>query len=308
MAWLRQSLVLVALGCLSLLLQIQTSLSLTCSSQKFTKNRLYSHCNDLPHLSSYLHWTYNSNKSSLSLAFIAPPASSSGWIAWAINPNQTGMVGSQALIAFKEVSGSMTVKTYNLVSYKLINQTEIAYDVSDMEAEYESGEMRIFATLALPENTQALNQVWQVGSRVVDGKPSIHGFQPDNLNSKGKLDLIKGQSDTSSGGNSRLRNKNVSINSNPVIHFSLILLHTNEFSTGVWGLKSSSALLDLRFKGYIQVEIERNKKKRLNTSSQLLTALVDRENLWKYFNIHLIFCFLSVWFLLHRMDCSFSSA
>lgn len=119
------------------------------------------------------------------------------------------MVGSQALIAFKEDSGSMTVKTYNLVSYKLINQTEIAYDVSDMEAEYESGEMRIFATLALPENTQALNQVWQVGSRVVDGKPSIHGFQPDNLNSKGKLDLIKGQSDTSSGGNSRLRNKNI---------------------------------------------------------------------------------------------------
>lgn len=200
-------------------MQTQTSLSLTCSSQKFTKNRLYSHCNDLPHLRAYLHWTYNSDESSLSLAFIAPPASSSGWIAWGINPNGSGMVGTQALIAFKKDDGSMTVKTFDLVSYQLINQTKIAYDVSHMEAEYEGGEMRMFATIELPEKTQTLNQVWQVGSAVADGKPSIHAFQPDNLNSKGKLDLIMGQSSTQSGGNSRLRNRNVSMNSSFTISF-----------------------------------------------------------------------------------------
>ena len=131
------------------------------------------------------------------------------------------MEGSQALIAFKNEDGSMTVKTYNLESYKSIKQTELIYDVSDKEAEYEGGEMRIFATISLPKNTQMLNQVWQVGSSVANGMPSIHAFQTGNLNSKGKLDLIKGQSDTSSGGNSRLRNRNVSTKFSILLFFFL---------------------------------------------------------------------------------------
>ncbi|KAK9288962.1 hypothetical protein L1049_017433 [Liquidambar formosana] len=137
---------LVVLGFSSLLLQIHTSQALTCTSQKFTKNRLYNHCSDLPHLRSYLHWTYDPSKSSLNLAFIAPPAKPSGWVAWAINPKRAGMVGAQALIAFQKGDGSMTVKTFDLVSYKLINQTKIAFDVSSVEGEHEDGVMRIFVT------------------------------------------------------------------------------------------------------------------------------------------------------------------
>lgn len=86
---------------LSLFLQIQPSHSATCTSQKFTKNRIFQHCDDLPQLKSYLHWTYDSKNSLLSLAFIAPPSKPNGWIAWGINPNGTGMIGTQALIAFK---------------------------------------------------------------------------------------------------------------------------------------------------------------------------------------------------------------
>ncbi|KAA8527876.1 hypothetical protein F0562_035255 [Nyssa sinensis] len=192
------------------LLQTQPSHSLKCTSQKFTQNRLYQFCNDLPHLRAYLHWSYNSAKSSLNLAFLAPPAKPSGWVAWAINPNGTGMVGAQALIAFRQSDGSMTVETFKLNSYKSVEQTKIAYKVSNLEAEYENGLMMIFATVMLPEKMVELNQVWQVGSSVMNGTmPAMHAFQTENLNSKGRLDLLKGQSSTNNGGNSGLRNRNI---------------------------------------------------------------------------------------------------
>lgn len=166
------------------------------------------------------------------------------------------MVGSQALIAFKNNDGLMTVKTYNLVSYKSINQTELIYDVSDEEAEYESGEMRIFATIKLPEKPQVLNQVWQVGGRVVDGKPAIHDFQPENLNSKATLDLIEGQSDASSGGNSRIRNRNVSVK------FSILSFLFLSKLIRFIRLNSELGSGNLRFKGYILVENFQESEKR----------------------------------------------
>ncbi|KAJ4965120.1 hypothetical protein NE237_016969 [Protea cynaroides] len=181
-----------------LLLQIHHSHSLTCSSQKLTGNRVYDNCNDLPHLSSYLHWSYDSSKSSLKIAFLAPPAKSDGWISWAINPTKPGMIGSQALIAYN-VDGNMTVKTFDLNSYKQIVPSKIAYEVSDMEAEYSGGTMTIFATIALPANTTTINQVWQVGGIVVNGIPIAHAMLPDNLNSKGTLDLtVKGNNNNTS--------------------------------------------------------------------------------------------------------------
>ncbi|KAJ8646216.1 hypothetical protein MRB53_007964 [Persea americana] len=180
----------------------------TCSSQTFSNNKLFDFCNDLPHLESYLHWTYNSSKPSLSIAFVAPPAKSTGWVAWAINPTSTGMAGSQSLIAFHHSNGSLIVRTFNITSYGPISPSPIAFDVSDSSAEYSDGVMRIFATLALPVGTTKVNQVWQVGSSVTDNVPDKHAFQADNLNSKGTLDLLKGES-TTTGGGSSLRKKNI---------------------------------------------------------------------------------------------------
>ncbi|KAL6978876.1 hypothetical protein U1Q18_020544 [Sarracenia purpurea var. burkii] len=183
------------LGLLQTVSLITTSHSLTCTSQKFTNNKLYQHCSDLPQLSSYLHWTYDSSNSSLSLAFVAAPATSDGWISWAINPTATGMVGSQALIAFKDSTGTMTVSTYNLVSYGSIVPSDLSFAVTDLAADYSDGMMRIFATVTLPEKTTTtVNQVWQVGPSVTNGIPSRHDIQPANLNSKGTLDLLSGQS------------------------------------------------------------------------------------------------------------------
>ncbi|GMP90244.1 hypothetical protein CsSME_00041456 [Camellia sinensis var. sinensis] len=189
---------------------ISPSQSLTCTSQKFTNNKLYDHCTDLSQLSSYLHWTYDSSSSSLSIAFVAAPSKSGGWIAWAINPTGAGMIGAQALIAFKDSNGSMIVNTYNISSYKSIVQEKLSFDVMDMSAEYSDGTIRIFATVALPDTAAtAVNQVWQVGPSVTNGFPDKHEFQPANLNSKGTLGLLKGQSNVVSGGDSRIKKKNI---------------------------------------------------------------------------------------------------
>ncbi|KAA8543560.1 hypothetical protein F0562_021694 [Nyssa sinensis] len=177
-----------------LFLLILPSHSLTCSSQNFTNSQLYANCTDLQSLGSYLHWTYNSTGSSLSIAFIAPPAKSDGWIAWAINPTGTGMAGAQALIAFKGSNGSMTVNTYNISSYGSIVQSKILYPVTNKSAEQSGGLMKIFATLTLPQNTTTVNQVWQVGGSVTGGHPDKHEFLPANLMAKATLNLTVEQS------------------------------------------------------------------------------------------------------------------
>ncbi|KAL8225041.1 hypothetical protein R6Q57_017598 [Mikania cordata] len=181
----------------SLVLRSSPVNSLTCSSEKFSNKRVYSNCTELPTLNSTLHWTYTRQNSSLSIAFAAPPATPNGWIAWAINPTQTGMAGSQALIAFKNSNGSMIVKTYNISSYTSIVEGKIAFEVPESSAEFSDGVMMIFATLKLPEMMTEVSQVWQVGGSVNDGFPAKHEFLPANKMAMSKLQLnVKAQSNS----------------------------------------------------------------------------------------------------------------
>ncbi|XP_052186766.1 auxin-induced in root cultures protein 12-like [Diospyros lotus] len=175
-------------------LLISPAKALNCTSQNFTNKMLYDKCVDLPTLSAYLHWNYNGSK--LSIAFVAPPASPTGWISWAINPTGTGMLGSQALIAFKHSNGSVAVDTYNISAYKFV-QSKIAFDVPDKKAESSGGVMRIFATLELPNGMTLVNQVWQVGSSVTDNDPVRHDLQPANLKSNGTINLVTGTQNAS---------------------------------------------------------------------------------------------------------------
>ena len=182
----------------------------TCASQKFSNNKLFQHCSSLSTLSSTLHWTYDAD-GSLAVAFVAAPAASDGWISWAINPSGIGMVGAQSLIAFKQEGGSVTVMPFRLNSYQSVEQKNLTLEVSDVSAESSGGQMMIFATFRLPENSTTVNQVWQVGSSVAAGRPQIHGFQSANLNAKGTLDLVAAQTGGSTGGgDSRIRKRNVS--------------------------------------------------------------------------------------------------
>ncbi|KAK1436966.1 hypothetical protein QVD17_02750 [Tagetes erecta] len=161
----------------------------TCTSANFTNKKVYTNCTNLPTLKSKLHWTYTPENSSLSIAFVAHVNTPNGWIAWAINPTRAGMVGSQALIAFKDSKGSMTMKTYNITSYLFIKEGKIAYEVTESSTEYSDGMMMIFATLKLPERIMNVNQVWQVGNLVRDGKPKIHRLLTENMLAKGRLSL-----------------------------------------------------------------------------------------------------------------------
>ncbi|KAM7527474.1 hypothetical protein LguiB_030884 [Lonicera macranthoides] len=173
----------------SVLLIISPAISLTCTSQNFTNNLKFANCSDLSSLGAYLHWTYDTAKNSLSIAFIAPLAEPSGWIAWGINPTSTGMLGTQSLLAFKQSDGSMVVDTYNISSYYSITPSKILFNVSNLRAEDSGGITKIFATLALPQNTREVFQVWQVGF-VTDGMPDGHEMQPENMNAKGTLRLV----------------------------------------------------------------------------------------------------------------------
>ncbi|GAB2282420.1 hypothetical protein Dimus_016964 [Dionaea muscipula] len=197
---------------------ISPTFSLTCISQSLASNKLYQHCNDLSTLDSYLHWTYSAPNTTLSVAFLAPPLSSSGWVAWAINPTATGMKGSQAFIAFKDsATGSMTVKTYNISSYSSVVETaELSVKVYEKAAEYSGNLMSIYATLAVPAEAEAsgkLNYIWQVGPSVTNGRPVPHAFNPANLNAEGTLDLSGGGSPITpsfgGGDAARIRRKNI---------------------------------------------------------------------------------------------------
>ncbi|URE26933.1 hypothetical protein MUK42_17772 [Musa troglodytarum] len=178
-----------------------------CSSVAFPSNRLYAACSDLPHHSSSIHWSYDSAAATLSFAFVAPPPQPKGWVAWAINPTADGMLGSQTLIAFHQPGGSMGVRTYNITAYAPITEGPIDFNASNLAAEHSGGVMRLYGKLKLPAGMTVVKQVWQVGSSVADGVPQKHDFQPDNLQSKGTLDLIKGAI-SSSGGSTTVK-KNV---------------------------------------------------------------------------------------------------
>jgi hypothetical protein len=197
---------------LLLLLPSASLVAASCSSENFSQNRLYTTCNDLPYLSSSLHFSYDSTTGNLSLAFVSTPGSPSGWVAWAINPTGSGMKGSQTLIAFKQPNGSMVVKTYDISGYA-IEESAISYKTSDLSAEYGSdGKIRMFANVVVGKGVSTLNQVWQVGASVTSGVPDQHAMKSDNMASVGKLDLVKGVSSStgSSGAAPSDKKKNVS--------------------------------------------------------------------------------------------------
>lgn len=179
------------------------------ASASFDSNRVYATCSDLPHLSASLHWSYDAASGNLSVAFVAPQAQPDGWVAWAINPTGQGMDGAQALIAFRQTDGSMGVRTYSIKGYD-VKEGSIAFETSDLAAERSGGVMRIFGKLKLPSGTTTVNQIWQVGSSVASGVPQPHDVQPANLQSKGKVDLIRGATSQSSAGSSTTKSKNVS--------------------------------------------------------------------------------------------------
>uniref|UniRef100_A0A0D9X9Z0 DOMON domain-containing protein n=1 Tax=Leersia perrieri TaxID=77586 RepID=A0A0D9X9Z0_9ORYZ len=170
----------------------------TCAGEKFPAGKTYASCKDLPSLGASIHYTYDAEKSSLSVAFVAAPASSSGgWVAWGLNPTAEGMAGTQALVALKSGGGSSApvVKTYNITGYVPLGgaSTPIAFPATELAADEVGGKIRLFGKLQLHKGMKSVNQVWQVGSSVTGGAPDKHAFAAANLASKAKLVLAGGK-------------------------------------------------------------------------------------------------------------------
>ena len=188
---------------------ILSSYAQTCARYAFSSNRVFTSCSDLPVLNSFLHYNYDSS-GKLEIAYRHTGITSSRWVAWAINPTSTGMVGSQALVAYQQTDGSMRVYTSPITQYQTqLAEGDLSFNVSELSATYANNEIIIFATLGLSNNGTTLNQVWQEGA-LSGNTPQMHATSGANVQSTGTLNLLSGEAGTTGGGSSRLRKQNVS--------------------------------------------------------------------------------------------------
>ncbi|KAG2283217.1 hypothetical protein Bca52824_054437 [Brassica carinata] len=198
--------------CLSVFIFIitESSLAQTCSNYQFSSNSLFESCNDLPVLDSFLHYTYDSSSGNLQVAYRHNNLSPGKWVAWAVNPTSTGMVGAQAIVAYPISDGTVRAYTSPISSYQTsLQEGELSFNVSELSATYQNNEMIVFATLSLPlTNGGNINTVWQDGS--LSGNSLLpHPTSGSNIRSVSTLNLISGTSASTSGGgagDSKLKN------------------------------------------------------------------------------------------------------
>ncbi|KAM1245929.1 hypothetical protein ACFX2I_037034 [Malus domestica] len=198
---------------LSLFSQSSYAQTTACGNYKFNNNKVFTYCSSLPHLSSFLHWSFEQSTGKLQMAYRHTGVSASRWVAWAINPDlskaSAAMPGAQALVAWPQSSGTPKVYKSPIQSYSTtLAEGNLTYEVTDLTAEYlNNDEMIIFATWTLPTNFTTILQVWQEGP-VSNGAPSIHDTVAANLNAKGTLDLLSGQTASTGGSSSTTRKRN----------------------------------------------------------------------------------------------------
>ncbi|KAF7815958.1 cytochrome b561 and DOMON domain-containing protein [Senna tora] len=165
----------------------------SCSLYKFSNNAKFSACNDLPVLDSSIHWNYHSASNSIDVAFKKNNANPNAWIAWAINPTSTGMVGSQAFVAFRKSDGAITAYTSPVNSYGTrLEEGKLSFQVDCCFCHLRERRHYMFATFRLAENSSRVNHVWQEGS-VSDDVPIIHALSASNVKSFGQLDFLSGK-------------------------------------------------------------------------------------------------------------------
>ncbi|KAF3331024.1 cytochrome b561 and DOMON domain-containing protein [Carex littledalei] len=185
-----------------------STLAQNCNSDTFSNNKLYSSCTSLSGLSATLHWTYYSTNGTVDVAYRITQSTST-WVAWGINPTSTGMVGTNAFLAYHDSAGSLQIITSQLSSFSpTIANGSLTFTVYEMSVDYSNGAYTIYATLKLPNNSTTLNTVWQRGTSFSSGLPSGHpstgtSSQTNNLN------FLSGQSSSSGSGSSRLHRENI---------------------------------------------------------------------------------------------------
>lgn len=191
-----------------------TSSAQTCSSYSFTNNEKFSTCRDLPQLSAYLHWTYDSSTQKLDIAYRhTGVTSTSTWVAWALNPGgslSNAMIGAQALVAIPAANGSVKAYTSPIADTSTqLQEGSLSFGVSGLNATYSNNEVIIFASLNLTGLGTSVIHTWQDGG-VSGSTPQSHSMNSANLEARETLNLVSGESQAGSSGSSLRRRRNVS--------------------------------------------------------------------------------------------------
>ncbi|PHT55105.1 hypothetical protein CQW23_03591 [Capsicum baccatum] len=129
------------------------------------------------------------------------------WLAWAINPTSTGMIGSQAFVALQRSDGTLEAYTSPINTYGIV-KGNLSFRVHDVSAQNINGHVIIFARFELPMNgTNIVNHVWQEGPLQDDDTPGSHGMSGDNMKSFGTLDFHSGKTEVITHIKPNLRSK-----------------------------------------------------------------------------------------------------
>ncbi|KAL6570475.1 hypothetical protein OROGR_000025 [Orobanche gracilis] len=182
-----------------------------CSQYRFPNNNIYSACNTLPVLDSFLHWNYHQSNHTVDIAYRHTGVTASNWVAWSLNLAGTGMIGAQCLVAFVNSSGTPRSYTTPITGYgTTMQEGNLSFRVPSMAAEFESNQMIIYATIELSQGTTSFNQVWQHGD-VSAGVLQMHPTTSEHLRSYGTVDFATGRTTNtgSTSGGSRQRRRNV---------------------------------------------------------------------------------------------------
>lgn len=181
---------------------------------KGVTTKTYSQCKLLPSLDASLAWTLDKSTNSIDFAFTEDFQSSNGWVAWGINPTGLQMSGTQALVAFRNTTGGVLVRTYDVTAaVKLLQQTlvpgPVTVDYSNYSASATAaGTCTISGTVKLMAGqSTALNLVWNRGPVVVavTSALSSHPLDSNNLASYANVEMSTGQQ--TAGG--EVRNKDL---------------------------------------------------------------------------------------------------
>lgn len=164
------------------------------------KIKTYKKCKDLQTQGASIAWTLFPHNNTLDIVFSGQMISSSGWIGWGINPVAPNvMVGTRALIAFRDPSGSSVVLPYYLDEKVKNLQTPLVPKKTDLHVlkssvEFSSSSARIFATIKLSFNhsTSLINHVWNRGASVQGYSPAIHGTSVEDLRSTKTVEMVSG--------------------------------------------------------------------------------------------------------------------
>ncbi|XP_047325130.1 cytochrome b561 and DOMON domain-containing protein At5g47530-like [Impatiens glandulifera] len=164
----------------------------TCPPYTFSSNKIYRSCSSLSVLNSFLHWNYNKPNNTVDIAYRHADVTSSQWVSWALNLQNSGMIGAQCLVAYiNSNNGSVHVYTSSITDYNTdMSQGALTFNVSNISGEFLEGDQMIiiYATLVLPAGKTTFNQVWQDGP-VSGNNLGQHSTTGSNMKSFGTVDF-----------------------------------------------------------------------------------------------------------------------